>query len=190
MDVRPPGTPPAWSGPLVERERWEWREGDAGDPAQLLAAFLDEHGLGGPLGGQRGSTAVALLAGAVGCARLGGLPVGRSSPVPGVPEVVAVAYAAGGAPPPPAAGPRPGPPWAPVGGWSCSWSDAEHAAAVGLVREAIGRGEVYQANVVGHRSAAHRSDPAATRYPAPAGSMTRNSGASLSRCSASTWVRS
>lgn len=157
MDVRPPGTPAAWSGPLVERERWEWRHGDAGDPAQLLAGFLAEHGLGGPLGAQRGDTAVALLAGAAGCARLGGLPVGRSSPVPAVPEVVAVAYAAGGAPPPPpAAGSR-----TPVDGWSCSWSDAEHGAAVEVVRAAIGRGEVYQANVVGHRSAAHRSDPVA-----------------------------
>jgi len=156
VDVRPPGTPAAWSGPLVERERWEWRTGDGGDPAQLLAAFLAEHGLDGPLRAQRGDTAVALLAGAAGCARLGGLPVGRSSPVPAVPELVAVAYAAGGAPPAAAAGS-----WAPVDGWSCSWDDAEHGAAVEVVRAAIGRGEVYQANVVGHRSAAHRSDPVA-----------------------------
>ena len=174
MDVRPPGTPAAWSGPQVERERWEWRYGDAGDPAQLLAGFLAEHGLGGPLGAQRGDTAVALLAGAAGCARLGGLPVGRSSPVPVVPEVVAVAYAAGGAPPSAEVGSwaavgswatagswAAAGSWAPVDGWSRSWSDAEHGAAVEVVRAAIGRGEVYQANVVGHRSAAHRSDPVA-----------------------------
>ena len=167
MDVRPPGTPAAWSGPLVERERWEWRSGDEGDPAQLLEAFLTEHGLGGPLGAQRGDTAVALLAGAAGCARLGGLPVGRSSPVPAVPEVVAVAYAAGGGPPAPAAAGSgaaasgAAASWAPVEGWACSWGDAEHGAAVEVVRAAIGRGEVYQANVVGHRSAAHRSDPVA-----------------------------
>ena len=66
MLVRPPGTPASWSGPLVERERWEWRAGDAGDPAALLAGFLTEHGLGGPLAAQRGDTAVALLAGAGG----------------------------------------------------------------------------------------------------------------------------
>jgi para-aminobenzoate synthetase component 1 len=46
-----------------------------------------------------------------------------------------------------------------AGEWTTSWSDAEHAAAVEVVREAIARGEVYQANVVGHRSAPHRSDP-------------------------------
>ena len=35
------------------------------------------------------------------------------------------------------------------------WTDAEHAAAVEAVRAAIGRGDVYQANVVGHRTAPH-----------------------------------
>jgi para-aminobenzoate synthetase component 1 len=46
-----------------------------------------------------------------------------------------------------------------VGEWQASWSPAEHAAAVSAVREAIARGDVYQANVVGHRSAPHRSAP-------------------------------
>ena len=156
MLVRPPGTPASWSGPLVERERWEWRAGDPGDPAALLAGFLTEHGLGGPMAAQRGDTAVALLAGAGGCAHLGGLPAGLPSPVPEVPELVAVAYARGDAPAAPVHRPR-----LPVGSWTGSWSDAEHAAAVEVVRAAIGRGEVYQANVVGHRRAAHRSDPLA-----------------------------
>jgi para-aminobenzoate synthetase component 1 len=46
-----------------------------------------------------------------------------------------------------------------VGEWTTSWTDAEHAAAVEVVRAAIACGDVYQANVVGHRSAPHRSDP-------------------------------
>jgi para-aminobenzoate synthetase component 1 len=57
--------------------------------------------------------------------------------------------------------PDPAPSAASVGEWTCSWKDAEHAAAVELVRQAIARGEVYQANVVGHRSAAFRGDPLA-----------------------------
>jgi para-aminobenzoate synthetase component 1 len=40
-----------------------------------------------------------------------------------------------------------------VGEWRTSWTDAEHAAAVEQVRQEIARGNVYQANVVGHRSA-------------------------------------
>ena len=148
----PPGRPPSWRGPLVELERWEWRDGDAADPASGLAAFLAEHDLAGPAAGQRGSTGVVLLAGALGCARLAGLPAGAPSPVRAVPEVVAVAVRPGGTVPEP--GDRPV-----VGPWRTSWSDAEHAAAVDAVREVIAAGGVYQANVVGHRSAAHRSRP-------------------------------
>jgi para-aminobenzoate synthetase component 1 len=48
-----------------------------------------------------------------------------------------------------------------VRGWRTTWSDAEHAAAVEQVRAAIARGDVYQVNVVGHRTAAHRADPRA-----------------------------
>lgn len=135
-------------------ERWQWRPGDADDPAGELTAFLAAHGLGGEPAGQTGTTAVALLVGAVGAAVLAGLPPGRPSPVPAVPELVAVAYRRG------ADGPAtlPRPPV--VGQWSPSWTDEQHAAAVETVRQAIARGELYQANVVGHRSAAHRSDPA------------------------------
>src|SRR5205085_2624997 len=46
-----------------------------------------------------------------------------------------------------------------VGEWRTTWSDAEHAAAVEQVRQSIARGDVYQANVVGHRSAAHDGQP-------------------------------
>ena len=92
-----------------------------------------------------------LLVGAVGCAAIGGVPAGAESPVPGVPELVAVAVEGGAAP---AVGRRPV-----VGEWQDSWTPSEHASAVAAVRDAIARGDVYQANVVGHRSAPHRSAP-------------------------------
>jgi hypothetical protein len=103
---RPPGAPPVWAGPRTEVDRLEWREGDPGDPAALLADFLAAHGLAGAPSTQVGDTAVSLLLGAVGCARVGGLPTGRATPVPAVPELAAVAHRLGGSPrprrPPPA----------------------------------------------------------------------------------------
>ncbi len=152
-----PGAPPLWTGPHVELERWEWRSGDPGDPQEGLAAFLSTHGLAAEPGQQRGQTAVALLLGAVGAARLAGLPAGASSPVPAVPEVVAVAVRPGTGPPRPRV--RPAEPLG-VGEWTATWTDGEHAAAVEVVRQAIARGELYQANVVGHRRAPHRRRPA------------------------------
>jgi para-aminobenzoate synthetase component 1 len=135
-----------------EVARLEWRVGDPGEPGPLLEAFLSEHGLGGRVGHGRAGSVVAVLLGAVGCARVAGLPEGPPSPVPAVPELVAVALRPGGR-----SGAPPRPPQ--VGEWAQSWSDREHAAAVQAVREAVARGEVYQANVVGHRSAPHRSAP-------------------------------
>jgi len=117
---------------------------------------LSAHGLAAEPGQQRGQTAVALLLGAVGAARLAGLPAGASSPVPAVPEVVAVAVRPGTGPPRPRV--RPAEPLS-VGEWTASWTDGEHAAVVEVVRQAIARGELYQANVVGHRRAPHRSRP-------------------------------
>lgn len=134
--------------------------GDVGEPLALLADFLSAHGLAGEPGAQgrsvahEGSVEVALLVGAVGCARIGEVPAGRSTPVPAVPELVAVAL---GEPVAPAGLPTGG---VPVAAWRASWSDPEHAAAVSTVREAIARGDVYQANVVGHRWAPHASSPA------------------------------
>ena len=130
--------------PIREVTRLEWRVGDPGEPGELLAAFLDEH--------VQGDRSVALLLGAQGCARLAGLPEGPSSPVTAVPELVVVAQEPGSSADRPRAAPV-------VGEWSTSWTDEEHAAAVEAVRAAIARGDVYQANVVGHRSASHRSDP-------------------------------
>jgi para-aminobenzoate synthetase component 1 len=79
------------------------------------------------------------------------VPGGATSPVHAVPELVAVAVR--GQDRPVDRG------HVAVGEWQASWTAAQHAEAVSAVREAIARGDVYQANVVGHRSAAHRSAP-------------------------------
>ncbi|TDC69798.1 anthranilate synthase component I family protein, partial [Micromonospora sp. KC606] len=47
-----------------------------------------------------------------------------------------------------------------LGPWQDSWSPRQHADAVEAVRAAIGRGDVYQVNVVGHAAAAYQGDPA------------------------------
>lgn len=153
--VAAPAAPALWRGGLRELERWQWTPADGADPQAGLIAFLAAHGLAGEPAAQTGSTGVVLLAGALACARLAGLPTGAASPVPTVPELVAVAVR------PDADGPSPAPAAGLVGPWTASWTDAEHADAVQVVRAAIGRGEVYQANVVGHRSAPHRAHPAA-----------------------------
>ena len=131
----------------------EWWPADGGDVGGLLHDFLGAHGLGGDPARHAGDTGVVLLLGAVGCAALAGLPAGAASPVPAVPEVVAVAVRRGVAV-------ETSPQRPDVGEWQSSWTDAAHAAAVERVREAIARGDVYQANVVGHRSAPHTSAPA------------------------------
>jgi para-aminobenzoate synthetase component I len=48
-----------------------------------------------------------------------------------------------------------------IGQWERSWSDAEYAHAVEAVRDAIGRGDVYQVNLVQHLSAVFQGEPAA-----------------------------
>lgn len=148
MESRPPGRPASWSGPLEEVDRVE-----SGSPEEVLS-FLTSYGLAGEPARQRGDIAVGVLLGARGCADLGGVPLGAPSPVT-VPECVAVAFRRTDQARGTIAGPMA------VGEWSLSWTDAEHAAAVEQVRAAIARGDVYQANVVGHRSAAFTGDPAA-----------------------------
>ncbi|GAA3352029.1 hypothetical protein GCM10020358_84510 [Amorphoplanes nipponensis] len=158
--------------------------GDDGDPAELVSAFLSGNGLPvremgrtatqfHPTGAGTPCGAALYVSAAAGCVMAGG-PVGAPSPVPGIPDVVAVVHthrgpsesspsvmgacamstgdsggSAGGASPD---GWRLGP-------WRDSWSRAEHAAAVSAVRAAIGRGDVYQVNVVGHASAPYTGDP-------------------------------
>jgi para-aminobenzoate synthetase component 1 len=149
----PPGHP---GGPLRELERLEWRSGDAPSALTALTDFLAEHGLAGEPVNQKGDTSVVLLLGAVGCAEVGDVPAGAGSPVSAVPDLVAVAVRGSGdraviRPPV-------------VGEWQASWPPSAHAAAVSAVRDAIARGDVYQANVVGHRWAPHRSSPVDIAY--------------------------
>jgi len=153
-------TPPRAPSPaLAEVARWEWRAGDGGDPVALAAAFLARHGFAvEPLGGAprtEAAGAVLLLGGAALPADLATLPPAAPSPCPAVPDaaVVVVANAPEAAPPGPGA--------CEVGPWRTSWTPAEHAAAAERVRQAIARGDLYQANVVGHRSAPFAGDPAA-----------------------------
>lgn len=80
---------------------------------------------------------------------------GGPSPVPVVPDVYAVVWIH-------TADATPGSTddWE-LGSWVESWTPAEHASAVQKVRDAIGRGDVYQVNVVGHASAPYVGNPTA-----------------------------
>jgi para-aminobenzoate synthetase component 1 len=160
--------------------------GDGGDPAELVSAFLSRNGLPvrdmgrtathfHPTGAGTLCGAALYVSASAGSVMIGG-PLGAPSPVPGIPDVVAVVHHhldpsessrsvmgacptgpgnSGGSP----AGASPGG-WS-LGPWRDSWSRDEHAAAVSAVRAAIGRGDVYQVNVVGHASAPYTGDPGA-----------------------------
>jgi para-aminobenzoate synthetase component I len=159
--------PTPCSAVLAERSRLEWRCDSGGDPALLLAGFLAEAGLSIPEASEdfaNPSTwwknspdhavcgAAVFISAAAGAAMIGA-PAGPSSPVPVVPDLVAVVFGHAAADPAPPAGT-----WR-LGGWQPSWTPAEHAAAVARVRAAIADGDVYQVNLVGHASAPYRGDP-------------------------------
>ncbi|MFC3494079.1 chorismate-binding protein [Glycomyces rhizosphaerae] len=150
----PPGADPACQARLVEVDRLEWRIGDGGDPAALAAAFTARHT--GPHSADDGSPCgvAVLISAAAGAVMVGGA-TGAPSPVPAVPDLALVAYAHGPAPEPEPFGAFT------VGPWQASWSPEDHAKAIVAVQEAIARGQVYVANVVGHRRAAWSGDPAA-----------------------------
>jgi para-aminobenzoate synthetase component 1 len=80
---------------------------------------------------------------------------GAASPVPSVPDVHAVIWVHAPQVTTGSIGD-----WE-LGTWAASWTPGEHAGAVQRVRDAIGRGDVYQVNVVGHASAPYTGDPAA-----------------------------
>jgi para-aminobenzoate synthetase component 1 len=161
-------------------DRFEWRVADGGDPAARLEAFLADAGL--PVADlSRPATrhpqhpphehppperphaicGAAVLFTADAGAALAGVPY-RPTPIPAVPDLVAVVYAHAD---PTGPGLRAGPPADPapsgwrLGPWRPGWSPEQHAAAVERVREAIGRGDVYQVNVVGHAAAHYLGDP-------------------------------
>ena len=63
-----------------------------------------------------------------------------------------------------------------LGEWATTWASEDYGAAIGAIREAIARGDVYQVNLVQHLSAPFRGDPAGVaerlerlrpRYPHP-----------------------
>jgi para-aminobenzoate synthetase component 1 len=155
-----PGVSVDCAAHLTEISRREWSLAGpawAGDLEDFLAGHglpvRDLAGTGPPGGAHTVCGAVVLLSANAGAA-LVGAPA-RPSPAPRVPDVVAVVYGPGVR----ADARRRSPgPWR-LGPWRASWSVAEHAGAVEAVRAAIGRGDVYQVNVVGHASAGYLGDP-------------------------------
>jgi len=171
------GVTPAPAGDFLPLAALEWYLGDGGDPAMILSSFLARWGLGLPSGpsvpteSERcdgsgdGVVGAVVLLSAAASAVIAGAPPGRASPAPLVPDMVAVVMggSVSGRTPSCALLPRresflTSEPWR-LGDWEASWSPAEHASAVEAVRAAIGRGDVYQCNVVGHASAPFRGDP-------------------------------
>nr|WP_245923130.1 chorismate-binding protein [Actinoplanes atraurantiacus] len=148
---------------------FRWFRCDGGDPAELVATFFEANGLPvrniGRTATQIRPTGAGSVCGAAlyvsadaGCVMAGGVP-GAPTPVPAIPDVYAVVYVHTSS-----HGPPPSPVHYALGAWTPSWSPAQHAEAVQAVREAIGRGDVYQANVVGHASAPYEGDPTAALH--------------------------
>jgi para-aminobenzoate synthetase component 1 len=144
---------------------FRWSVGAGGDPFELVTHYLSEAGLGvrelgrtdtvfHPIDSGTVCGAALYVSAAAASVTIGG-PAGAPSPVPGIPDVFAQTYVHGL---PPARGDSSPADWR-LGEWRDSWTRAEHAAAVGAVRAAIGRGDVYQVNVVGHASAPYSGDP-------------------------------
>jgi para-aminobenzoate synthetase component I len=163
-----PTHPAACVGRLREHRRFTWSVRDGGDCAELVTAFLSDNGLPvrdlrrtadgqHPYGRLRVCGAALYVSAAAG-AYLAGAPAGRPSPVPAVPDVVAVVYTHGArhAEPPL---PRPRRGGLALRDRHCSWTPSRHADAVAAARAAIARGDVYQVNLVGHECAAYSGDP-------------------------------
>lgn len=149
----------------------EWRSTEGGDPAQHLEDFLTADGLNvrsfstpslsrsvakSESVSLCGAAILISAAGAAAMVERG--PVAKPTPAPAVPDLVAVVYEHFGTGEP-APGSSPAAREWRLGEWEPSWTPAEHAAAVAAAREAIGRGDVYQVNVVGHASAPYVGDP-------------------------------
>lgn len=162
MAVDLPAAPAGCRDRLVERARLEWRVGDGGDPTTLVEDFLAAHGvdlrdLARPARHDPdGVCGAALHLSAAAGAYAAGGPTGAPTPAPALPDLVVVVHGHADRPAPPAAA---GPAGWWLGPWRDSWTPGEHAAAVTAVRAAIGRGDVYQVNLVGHAAAAYTGDP-------------------------------
>ncbi|HEX7743988.1 MAG TPA: hypothetical protein VF462_01825, partial [Micromonosporaceae bacterium] len=99
----PPAAPVACAGGRAEWSRLAWRLGDPGDPAALLEDFLADLGLPvrdlarGPAAAPAQHLAselcgAAVFVSAAAGARMAGVPDGPATPVPALPDLVAVAY--------------------------------------------------------------------------------------------------
>lgn len=157
-----PAAPAACRGALTERARLQWRLADGGDPAALAEEFLAAHGLAlhdlsRPATRQHGTGAcgAALYLSAAAGAHLSGAPGAAPEPAPTLPDLAVVVYDHR---PTCATPPSPASPWW-LGEWTESWTPRQHADAVDQVRAAIGRGDVYQTNLVGHAAARYTGDP-------------------------------
>ncbi|MET7670720.1 chorismate-binding protein [Micromonospora luteifusca] len=157
-----PKAPAACRSALTERARLQWRLGDGGDPATLAEEFLAAHGLAlhdltrpAPAHHDTRACGAALYLSAAAGAHLAGAPTTAPEPAPALPDLAVVVYDHGRTRATPAGPP---PAWW-LGTWTESWTPRQHADAVDAVRAAIGRGDVYQTNLVGHAAARYSGDP-------------------------------
>ncbi|MCW3844090.1 chorismate-binding protein [Micromonospora yasonensis] len=161
--VDAPAAPPGCRDRLVERARLQWWPTDGGDPATLAEEFLSAHGIDlrdvsrPAVHDPDGVCGAALYLSAAAGARAAGGSPGVPTPVPTVPDLVVVVYGHADRPATPPADRVPGGWW--LGDWRDSWTPDAHAGAVAAVRAAIGRGDVYQVNLVGHAAAPYTGDP-------------------------------
>ncbi|MBM0233342.1 chorismate-binding protein [Micromonospora sp. STR1_7] len=161
--VDAPAAPPRCRDTLVERARLHWRRADGGDPAALAEEFLAAHGmalhdLSRPAPSRHHhdtACGAAFYLSAAAGAQLAGAPTTAPEPAPTLPDLVVVVYDHGPTRGTPASAATPW--W--LGAWTESWTPQQHAAAVDAVRAAIGRGDVYQTNLVGHAAARYTGDP-------------------------------
>ncbi|MEO3819461.1 chorismate-binding protein [Plantactinospora sp. B24E8] len=168
-----PGIPAGCRTRLTEHDRLQWWCADGGDPARLLEDFLAGHGLpvrdlarpaaphpDVPRPGTVCGAGVFVSA-AAGATMVRGA-VGPPSPAPAVPDLVAVVYRhttpSTSQPGDPDTWPAAPTGWR-LGPWQPSWTGQAHAAAVEQARAAIGRGDIYQVNVVGHAAARYDGNP-------------------------------
>lgn len=163
--VAPPRLPAPCQGRVRERARFEWWIGDPGDPADRIQEVLsgyrllvdDLTAMSCHQAGTPGTVCgAAVLVSAAAGNLIAGRPPGPVSPARRVPDVAVVVYEHATSPTTDA---LPAGSTGVVGSWRSSWTATRHAAAVVRVRDAIGRGDVYQVNVVGHWSAPFRGDP-------------------------------
>ncbi|WP_285472575.1 chorismate-binding protein [Actinoplanes sp. NBRC 101535] len=164
-----PGSPPGAPGGCQARHHalrvFRWHRGDPGDPAELVSGFLADNGLpvrnlgrtadkNRTIGDSTICGAALYVSADAGCV-MAGAALGAPTPVPSIPDVYAVIYGHS------SFSNRlseTGRSWR-LGDWQTSWTPADHAAAVDTVRAAIGRGDVYVVNLVGHASATYHGDP-------------------------------